>query len=129
MLISHYPNVQFVPSQEIDAVIHVLEQNYLFNRYFYHQAGLGTRGKKDYQKWLLLFQMTCERFEYHFDVDVVDKSQLNGFQSNTHQETMLLGKWQPASCEICLRLPPSNQEENALSAYFSLGLSKHCNNC
>lgn len=104
MLVVHYPEACLVPNKEIDAVIHILEQNPLFNRYFNHQPGLGTRGEADHQKWLQAFRATRELFEHHFGIGSMGKAQPAHCEMVDYRFNRVLVSDQPAACEVCLKV-------------------------
>lgn len=99
-LVVQYPDACLVPNKEIDAVIHILEQNCLFNRYFDHQPGLGTRGEADRQAWLQAFDSTCELFEQHFGLGSMGNVQPGSCQVVDYR----FNRVRPACCEVCLKL-------------------------
>lgn len=104
ILVFQYPDACLVPSKEIDAVIHILEQSSLFHCYFDHQPGLGTRGEADRQKWLHAFQITRELFERHFGVGSMGKANPGSCQVVDYRFDQLSMSIQPAACEVCLRV-------------------------
>lgn len=101
-LILQYPEACLVPNKEIDAVIHILEQQLWFNRYFDHQPGLGTRGEADCQKWLQAFELTRQLFERHFGLGSMGKVQPAHCET-VERQLNSVSKTQPASCEVCLK--------------------------
>jgi hypothetical protein len=104
LLVVQYPEVRLVPNKEIDAVIHILEQTPLFNRYFAHQPGLGTRGEADRQKWLQAFRATRELFEHHFGIGSMGKTQPAHCEIVGYRFNRVLVSVQPAACEVCLKV-------------------------
>jgi hypothetical protein len=100
MLVVQYPEACLVPNKEIDAVIHILEQNSLFNRYFDHQPGLGTRGEADRRAWLQAFSSTRELFERHFGAGSMGNVQPGACQVVDYR----FDRVRPACCEVCLKL-------------------------
>lgn len=102
-LVFQYPEVCLVPNKEIDAVIHILEQQLWFNRYFDHQPGLGTRGEADCQRWLQAFELTRQLFERHFGLGSMGKAQPARCETVERQFNSI-SKTQPASCEVCLKV-------------------------
>ncbi|MEG5052764.1 MULTISPECIES: glycine-rich domain-containing protein-like [unclassified Microcoleus] len=81
-LIYLYPNQQFVPTQEIDAVWHnhILDTTkyhqdceLLFGRYVHHFPYFSLRGEADEQNWQAAFADTQTIFKQHFGIAPSDK--------------------------------------------------------
>ncbi|MEG4573857.1 glycine-rich domain-containing protein-like [Microcoleus sp. N3A4] len=81
-LIYLYPNQQFVPTQEIDAVWHnhILDTSkyhqdceLLFGRYVHHFPYFSRRGEADEQTWQAAFADTQTILEHHFGTETDDK--------------------------------------------------------
>lgn len=100
-LVIQHPHCSLVPTQEIDAVLHILEKTALFNRYFDHQPGLGTRGEADRQDWLRAFQATRNLFEQQFGRRSIG-TEPACCQIVERPAFSLTRQSQPAACEVCL---------------------------